>query len=83
MQERVPWWVRIGAKIVLARLPVPYRIRKQFRVFEYGNVNEPGRALDTFIEHAGQGGIGYGIAPAPDASPWIMHDINPLTIFMA
>ena len=39
--------MRIGAKIVLARLPVRYRIWKQLRVFEYGDMNEPGRALDT------------------------------------
>jgi len=51
------WWVRIGAKIVLARLPVPYRIWKQLRVFEHGDMNEPGRALDTFLEHARTAGV--------------------------
>ena len=56
-RKRVPWWVRIGAKIVLARLPVPYRIWKQLRVFEHGDMNQPGRALDTFLEHARTAGV--------------------------
>ena len=29
-----------------------YRVWKQLRVFEHGDMNEPGRALDTFLEHA-------------------------------
>lgn len=35
-RKTVRWWVRIGVKIVLARLPVPYRIGKQLRIFEDG-----------------------------------------------
>ena len=31
-RKRVTWWVRIGAKIVLARLPIPYGIWKQLGV---------------------------------------------------
>jgi len=56
-RKRVPWWLRIGAKMVLARLPVPYRIWKQLRIFEHGDMNQPGRALDTFLEHARTAGV--------------------------
>lgn len=56
-RKAVPWWMRIGAKIALARLPVPYRIWKQLQIFEHGDMNQPGRALDTFLEHARTAGV--------------------------
>ncbi len=51
-RQRVPWWLRIGAKIVLARLPIPYSFWKHLRLFEHGDMNQPQRALDMFLEHA-------------------------------
>jgi len=48
----VPWWLKIGAKIVLARLPVPYAFWKRVGLFEHGDMNKPQRALETFLEHA-------------------------------
>lgn len=48
----VPWWLKIGAKIVLARLPVPYAWWKGLGLFEHGDMNQPQRALETFLEHA-------------------------------
>ncbi|MGH8514357.1 MAG: class I SAM-dependent methyltransferase, partial [Gammaproteobacteria bacterium] len=49
--------MRIGVKIVLARLPVPYRIWKQLRIFEHGEMNQPRMALDTFLEYARTAGV--------------------------
>ena len=48
----VPWWLKIGAKIVLARLPIPYAFWKRVGLFEHGDMNRPQRALETFLEHA-------------------------------
>lgn len=48
----VPWWLKIGAKIALARLPVPYAWWKGVGLFEHGDMNQPQRALETFLEHA-------------------------------
>lgn len=56
-KEHAPWWMRIGAKIILARLPVPYSVWKRLRLFEHGDMNQPQRAFDTFIEHARTAGV--------------------------
>ncbi len=56
-RKTVPWWVRISAKIALARLPVPYRIWKRLRVFEHGDMNQPEQALDIFLEHSRTAGL--------------------------
>jgi hypothetical protein len=53
----LPWWIRVGAKIVLARLPVPYTIWKRLGLFEHGDMNQPQRAYDTLIEHARSAGV--------------------------
>lgn len=53
----VPWWLRIGSKIMLARLPIPYVFWKRLRLFEHGDMNQPSRALDTFLEHAQSAGV--------------------------
>src|SRR5467141_3811336 len=51
-KEVVPWWLKIGAKIVLARLPISYAFWKRLGLFEHGDMNQPQRALETFLEHA-------------------------------
>lgn len=57
LRKAVPWWMRIGIKIALARLPIPYGFWKRLRLFEHGDMNQPQSALDTFLEHAGMAGV--------------------------
>ncbi|MEK6210334.1 MAG: methyltransferase domain-containing protein [Pseudomonadota bacterium] len=64
-RKAMPWWLRIGAKMLLARLPVPYLLWKRVRLFEHGDMNHPQRALDTFIEHAGTAGVLDNESPLP------------------
>ena len=52
-----PWWLKIGAKIVLAPLPIPYAFWKRVGLFEHGDMNQPQRALETFLEHARTGDV--------------------------
>lgn len=52
VKEVVPWWFKICFKIVLARLPIPYAFWKRLGLFEHGDMNQPQRALETFLEHA-------------------------------
>ena len=52
VKKAVPWWLKIGAKIMLARLPIPYTFWKQLGLFEHGDMNQPQRALEVFLEHA-------------------------------
>jgi SAM-dependent methyltransferase len=57
LRNSVPWWLRIAAKIVLARLPVRYGLWKQLRLFQHGDMDEPQRAIDTFVTHARTAGV--------------------------
>jgi SAM-dependent methyltransferase len=41
----------MGAKMVLSRLPVPYRAWKVMSAFEHGGMNRPQYALDVFKRH--------------------------------
>jgi SAM-dependent methyltransferase len=52
IRNAVPWWMRIGVKIALARLPIPYGFWKKLHLFEHGDMNRPQRSLDNFLEHA-------------------------------
>ena len=57
MNKTVPWWLIIGAKIVLSRIPLPYSFWKRFRLFEHGDMNLPDRALENFLRHAKAAGV--------------------------
>ncbi len=53
----IPWWLHIGAKIVLSRLPIPYSFWKRFHVFEHGEMEEPKMCLENFLKHARLAGV--------------------------
>jgi SAM-dependent methyltransferase len=57
-KKQMPWWMRITAKIVLARLPIDYSFWKRLGLFEHGDMNQPERALETYLMHARTGGLG-------------------------
>lgn len=48
---RVPWWAKIGAKLILARLPISYNFWKRLHVFECGAMDEPSYAYGVFRKH--------------------------------
>jgi SAM-dependent methyltransferase len=56
-KKKIPWWARIFFKIILARLPVPYGLWKNLRLFQHGDMNQPSRALENFLEHAKTGDV--------------------------
>lgn len=64
LKAAVPWWLKIGAKIGLARLPIPYAFWKHAGLFEHGDMNRPQRALENFLQHANAAGrlVGEGAA---------------------
>ena len=47
----VPWWGKIAAKVVLARLPVDYKVWKQLHLFQLGTMEEPAYAHGVFKMH--------------------------------
>jgi SAM-dependent methyltransferase len=48
MISRLPWWAKLYAKLVLARLPVPYSLWRKLKLFRHGEMNDPVRAIRTF-----------------------------------
>ena len=80
VRRKVPWWARIALKIVLARLPVPYRWWKQIHLFEHGTMDRPAEAVKTVLVHARTAGLvdDSGSAPRLIARPgFTMLEIGP------
>ena len=48
MISRLPWWAKLYAKLVLARLPVPYSLWRKLKLFRHGEMNDPARAIRTY-----------------------------------
>ena len=47
----MPWWLRIAAKIGLARLPLGYRLWQRLALFRHGAMDDAGYALRCFRDH--------------------------------
>ena len=51
IRQLVPWWARVGAKMILARLPVPYAVWRRLSLFRHGEMDEPAYALGVVSQH--------------------------------
>ena len=51
LKKHLPWWVRIGAKIILSRIPVSYATWRKLGLFRHGDMQNPEHALRTFKSH--------------------------------
>lgn len=51
MRLPLPWYVRIGAKIVLSRLPIPYRAWRRLSLFRHGDMDNADYAWNSFRRH--------------------------------
>ena len=51
LRERIPWWAKLGAKVLLSRLPVDYRSWSRIGVFKLGAMVDPDYALGVFRFH--------------------------------
>src|SRR5713226_6380008 len=49
--QSVPWQLKIAAKIVLARLPLPYHFWEKIGLFKQGGMDRPDYALRIFRYH--------------------------------
>lgn len=52
-----PWWFKIGAKVVLSRLPISYRAFAAAGIFRHGHMRDPDYAIDVFLRHFERSGI--------------------------
>lgn len=46
-----PWWTKIGAKLVLSRVPVPYDFWRRIGIFRQGAMDDPSYAFNVFRHH--------------------------------
>lgn len=51
MNLSLPWPLKVGAKLCLARLPIPYWVWKRLNLFVFGRMDDPGYALGVFEKH--------------------------------
>jgi len=65
LRTLLPWWLRMGAKMALARLPIPYAFWKRLHLFEHGTMDQPSRALNGFLQHAQTAGVLDAGSPVP------------------
>lgn len=57
LREMTPWWAKLGAKLVLSRIPVPYRVWKQLGLFEHGRIDSPTACFNNFKIHLALAGF--------------------------
>ncbi len=60
LKRALPWWAKIGAKVALARLPLPGRTWQAVGLFAPGEMRDPDYALQVFDGHYRAAG-----SPAP------------------
>jgi SAM-dependent methyltransferase len=51
VKKNIPWQIKIAFKILLARLPLSYQIRKKMGFFNTGKMEHPDYALAVFEKH--------------------------------
>lgn len=56
LKQRIPWYGKIAAKIVLSRLPFGYSLWQRLNLFRLGFMDEPTRAIEVFELHSRAGG---------------------------
>ena len=50
-KEKSPWWFKVITKLILARLPIPYRVWKRLGIFEHGRMEKAAYAMNVFLKH--------------------------------
>lgn len=57
LKKSIPWQLKILAKIILSRAPIPYSFWKKLGLFEHGAMNKEEWAYDLFVNHARTTGV--------------------------
>lgn len=48
---KIPWWGKIAAKVILARLPLGHQFWKRLGLFQFGPMEQPAYAYGVFQDH--------------------------------
>ena len=51
LSARVPWWGKLSAKILLARIPFSYRTWQKLGLFRHGAMTNPSYAWNVYSSH--------------------------------
>ncbi|HEX5635068.1 MAG TPA: hypothetical protein VFX50_17615 [Gemmatimonadales bacterium] len=70
MKSLVPWYARIGAKIVLARAPMPYALWRRVNLFKHGAMTDVAYARAVFERH-------LAVLPAPFRPGFTALELGP------
>jgi SAM-dependent methyltransferase len=70
VRQLIPWWARIGGKLVLSRLPAGYGLWRRLRVFQHGAMGDPAYALRVFRTH-------FAHARIPTGSGFTALEVGP------
>ncbi|MEJ2267448.1 MAG: hypothetical protein P8X95_28810, partial [Anaerolineales bacterium] len=57
MSVKLPWWVKISAKIVLSRLPFGYRTWQRLGLFRHGYMDQADYLTSVFDAHVFRAGM--------------------------
>ena len=72
IKSNLPWWTKIGLKIVLSRMPMAYQFWQEMGLFRHGKMDAPGYALEIFDSHIAK--VGWG---ASDIAGKTILEIGP------
>jgi hypothetical protein len=70
VRELIPWWGRIGGKLVLSRLPAGYGVWRNLKVFRHGAMHDPAYALQVFRTH-------FARAHMPTGKEFVALELGP------
>jgi len=56
----IPWYAKIGAKLVLSRIPLPYKLWKSLGIFGHGPMQQSDYAQQVFKSHFAAGSLRLG-----------------------
>ncbi|MFM6038690.1 MAG: hypothetical protein ACKPBC_14215 [Sphaerospermopsis kisseleviana] len=51
LKQKLPWWLKVASKLILARLPLSYQIWKKYGLFEHGHMQSVQYAYQVFSKH--------------------------------
>lgn len=57
IRDKIPWWAKIAAKLVLSRIPMEYGFWRRVSLFKHGAMHEPDYAYKVFKTHFCRGGF--------------------------
>lgn len=58
----IPWWVKIGFKFFLSRLPFGYGVWQKLGLFRHGSMDNSGYVRDVFNQHIARAGLDGSLA---------------------